>query len=195
MRKRFENKRREKDERTQLALNESQLIIDKIPCGVNFSERPLEETLFFNASNIFEEDNSTCVNSFFIDWTVVPESLDPASGELNELRASRKRAQITSLIYFVELEISSYLKFRKPSELHIIEFGAGSGHLGLLIAFRHPYLRVTLAERKAYSVNIAQKRISDCGLTNVSIFNNDLKDVFLEGDTFSDISIGVALHR
>jgi hypothetical protein len=40
-----------------------------------------------------------------IDWSQIPEYIDPASGELEELRAKRKRQQLESLVLLVEDEI------------------------------------------------------------------------------------------
>jgi hypothetical protein len=40
-----------------------------------------------------------------IDWSQIPEYIDPTSGELEELRAKRKRQQLESLVLLVEDEI------------------------------------------------------------------------------------------
>ena len=85
-----------------------------------------------------------------VDWTTVPRDLDPAAGELSPIRTSRKRDQLSSLVCLVEEEI----RCRKETNPTIVDFGAGSGHLGLLIAYRNPHTSVILVERKAYSIEV-----------------------------------------
>ena len=46
-----------------------------------------------------------------------------------------------------------------------------------------------LAERKAYSVEVARQRIADCYLTNVSLFCDDIRDFPSEG-----MNLGIGLH-
>ena len=86
-----------------------------------------------------------------IDWDSLPKELDPAAGELNSLRSTRKRNQISSLVHLIEQEILH----RNESEVRIVEFGAGSGHLGILVAYRNPTVKVVLVERKAYSIEVS----------------------------------------
>ena len=88
--------------------------------------------------------------SSVLDWDTIPADLDPAAGELNALRTTRKRDQLSSLIYLIELEIAQ----RTETQPTIIDFGAGSGHLGILIAYRNPGVKVILIERKAYSIEV-----------------------------------------
>lgn len=87
------------------------------------------------------------------DWTSIPPDLDPAAGELNAERSWRyaiivffccnfmksfhlsKRRQILSLVLPVEEEISR-LTAEQINTKSVVEFGAGSGHVVLLLAFR-----------------------------------------------------------
>eukprot|EP01126_Amoeba_proteus_P028750 TRINITY_DN2832_c0_g1_i3.p1 TRINITY_DN2832_c0_g1~~TRINITY_DN2832_c0_g1_i3.p1 ORF type:complete len:118 (-),score=17.15 TRINITY_DN2832_c0_g1_i3:494-847(-) len=62
-----------------------------------------------------------------IDWSRVPVPLDPSFGVL-ENRAKRKRLQINAMA----AKILPYLEDYKSI---CVEFGAGSGHLGLLLAY------------------------------------------------------------
>lgn len=122
-----------------------------------------------------------------IEWETLPIALDPAAGEIEKgsSRVTRKRQQVASLIQFVEEEIAFLRAQRKvkdkvnnDSKLRIVEFGAGSGHVGLLLAFRNPDVHVTLCERKVYSVQVARERVASLGLSdNVDVFCGDLRDL------------------
>ena len=138
----------------------------------------LEDTAFF-PPGLTDDNESLDFNDHFIDWSVIPGSLDPAAGELDSRRASKKREQISSLILSSEHEI----KQRSGSNLDenkfiVCDFGAGSGHLGLLLAYRNPDIEVVLVERKLYSVKVAEDRIRSCNLENASIFDRDIRDLF-----------------
>ena len=121
------------------------------------------------------------------DWGEVGSCLDPASGELEPLRAKRKRQQLLSIIHHIEylMQVSSNPHPR------VVDFGAGSGHLGLLVASRNPQCHVTLVERKAYSLRVAEERIQSTGLCNVSIFHDDASTLVRETGPFD---IGVSMH-
>ena len=120
-----------------------------------------------------------------LKWASIPDLLDPAAGELAPLRAKRKRQQLASLIAVVESEI----KQLGTSNPVVVDFGAGSGHLGLLLAYRNPHITVILAERKEYSVKVANDRIAGSSLNNVSVFTEDIRN-------FNSIPfhMGVSLH-
>ena len=55
-------------------------------------------------------------------------SLDPASGDLDAARAARKRQQISSLAAHALAVVDEI-----GAGARVVEFGAGSGHLGLLV--------------------------------------------------------------
>lgn len=91
-----------------------------------------------------------------IDWKNVPESLDPAQGELEAMRAARKRWQVEAVVRAALPVIDSLAVGRLGDEqehmVHVVDFGAGSGHVGLLVAWLRPRnCFVTLLERKATS--------------------------------------------
>lgn len=150
--------------------------------------------------NVMTFSESVCDrNDVRIDWENVHECLDPASGELNCDRAERKRQQISCLVELVETEIfilernlsdQCLSHGKKSTSVTIVDFGAGSGHLGLLIAHRNPQVTVILAEQKSYSVNVARKRISELALTNVLVYDDDIRK--MKDDRV--FHIGVGLH-
>ena len=109
------------------------------------------------------------------------------SGQLNEDRAKRKLEQIQSLLTFIKVEIE-VLSMTK-SNLTILEFGGGSGHVALLLAYLYPQHHIILCERKPYSIQIAQQRIQESGLQNITIVNQEITP---EWSILFDV--GIALH-
>ena len=74
-----------------------------------------------------------------IDWSHLPAALDPAAGELNIARAERKRRQIENIVWVVRRVFEAYTLAQgsgnQTIQFSIVEFGAGGGHLGLVLAF------------------------------------------------------------
>jgi hypothetical protein len=126
-------------------------------------ERELESALisaeecFANVADeceIFEDEATDLTEE--VDWSSVPECLDPACKEAElhkEGRAHRKRQQLASIVHHVR-------KILKPQQT-CIEFGAGSGHLSLLLSWLFPLSNFIMCERKEYSVAAAKTRIQE----------------------------------
>ena len=125
--------------------------------------RELEEALNIaeNAlgdSNVLPEDDLDDTIED-VDWDSVPACIDPACKEANlhkEGRAYRKRQQLASIAYHVR-------RLLQPGD-RCVEFGAGSGHLSLLLAWLFPGSFFVMCERKEYSVNAALARIAEVRL-------------------------------
>jgi len=114
-----------------------------------------------------------------VKWT---PALDPADGELDEGRAFRKRAQISSLAAHA-LELM-------PKGACVVEIGSGSGHLGILLAHLRPDAQVVLVEMKEYSTDVAKQRIRDAGITNCKAFCGTLEQYAASGEHF-DLAVGL----
>lgn len=71
------------------------------------------------------------------------------------------------------------------------EFGAGSGHAGLLLAHLRPSSTVWLVEVKEYVTARAQKRIDAIGMDNCRVFTGTL-DAF--GETGHRFDLAIGLH-
>ena len=110
--------------------------------------------------------------------------LDPSEGQLDDERSQRKRQQLRSL--------SDHIMSLLPPASHCVEFGAGSGHLGLLVASLRPDCRVTLVEIKAHSCQSAERRIEGLGLTNVTVFEGSVDRFAQQGGEF-DVAVGLHL--
>ena len=149
------------------------------------------------SSNPQATDGQHCAsdqNSKAIEWEKVPPSLRPHSEycELNADRALNKERQLESLLrHILPIIDRLYEKLQKqhsendqnstdPSNprLEVVEFGSGSGHLGLLVAhFRRETTRVRLLERKEYACQQAQRRIvAASGLDNVQVVTSSIHD-------------------
>ena len=112
-------------------------------------------------------------------------SLDPASGDLDAARAARKRQQISSLAAHALAVVDEI-----GAGARVVEFGAGSGHLGLLVAHVRPDCVVTLVELKAHSCAVARERAAS--LPNVSIFEGSVDDFAATDEPF-DCALGLHL--
>eukprot|EP01043_Picozoa_sp_COSAG02_P034118 COSAG02_NODE_2368_length_9050_cov_27.534689_5_plen_249_part_00 len=134
-------------------------------------------------------------------WDRVPSGLDPSDGELDEGRSARKRQQLGSMVAYV-------LPLLRPGDV-VADFGAGSGHLGLLLAWLRPDCHVVLVERKEYSAIYGRRRIAAMELTNCEFFCGGIEEfgeLPLVGDQPSAskpatmtryggrVDVGVAMH-
>lgn len=131
-------RRRQKDERER-----------ELEGALKIAEEILGET------SIHSEDDENRLTED-IDWSAVPSCLDPACKEAElhkDGRAFRKRQQLASLVYYIR-------KILQPRQT-CLEFGAGSGHLSLLLAWLFPDCNFIMCERKEYSVAAAKARIQE----------------------------------
>jgi SAM-dependent methyltransferase len=115
-----------------------------------------------------------------LEWDQMPEGIDPASGFLNDSRAIRKRWQIENFIQIAQ-------SLLKGDEL-VVDFGSGSGHLSLPLAYVFPNCHFILVERNPIPVGIGRKRIADSGFKNVEFFNGYIQDFHEKFD------FGIAIH-
>lgn len=111
-------------------------------------------------------------------------TLDPAAGELDEGRAERKRQQI--------LSCAAHAMRLIPQGGNAVEFGAGSGHLGLLIAHLRPDCRVTLVELKQHACDRARERIRSLELIDVRVFQGTVDEFAATRESF-DVALGLHL--
>eukprot|EP01127_Copromyxa_protea_P018421 TRINITY_DN5806_c0_g1_i1.p1 TRINITY_DN5806_c0_g1~~TRINITY_DN5806_c0_g1_i1.p1 ORF type:complete len:357 (-),score=94.63 TRINITY_DN5806_c0_g1_i1:51-1121(-) len=136
----------------------------------------------FFSSQLADLPNSMeCPTPSLVDWANIPEALDPGFG-VEEARGTRKREQVSGLASAV----IPYLK----DDITCVEFGAGAGHLGLLLAFLLPKTKFVLVELREFSSLVSKKRAEDLGLSNVEIFTGDIQR-FAESRSFD---VGISLH-
>jgi SAM-dependent methyltransferase len=190
MRKRFEQKRELKSREISSALEVSEASILRDYAAMNDGDNCITDSHWFTLDGVHHsaEDNDS-TPALIIDWKKLPSPLNPSHGELNTIRSIRKRQQIESMLVRFE-ELLSRLDRTDP--LTVVDFGAGSGHLGLLLGYLYPHFKIILAERKEYSVAVARSRITECGITNVAIYCGDARNI--GADFCSSFDIAVSLH-
>lgn len=115
-----------------------------------------------------------------LDWDQMPRGVDPASGFLKGRRLEGKRWQVGNFIQLAE-------SLLKGSEV-VVDFGSGSGHLSLPMAYRFPDCHFILVERNPVPLEIGERRVKDSGLKNVEFCNSYVQDFH------RDFDFGVALH-
>lgn len=134
--------------------------------------------------NILKENNiiPTYVSNYCskLDWESLPSELHPAQGDLPTKRLERKCQQLESMV-------TAVLKLAKEGET-IVEFCAGGGHVGLLLAYYLPKCKVVLVENKECSLSRAIDRAQNLQLKNVSFFQCNL------GCLKGSFDLGVSLH-
>lgn len=135
----------------------------------------------------------------------LPESLRPESstGQLDSERAIHKRLQIQAMLRHILPMVDSLIESKRRErnsnhphqKIHIVDFGAGSGHLGLTLAYLRPHdTRVTLLERKAYACQQAQRRAVEAALQNVTVIRQSLHEFAVESTLSPQFDLGVSLH-
>ena len=189
MNKRFQVRRNLKKQSLDTALQSVSSALEcNFPFALNIFNNCKCDAPFFTGDGLIDEQLSFCSDKIVhvVDWNSIPQALHPSAGELSFKRAQRKKQQIESVFRIIQVEIQN-MGFEK--DLTLVDFGAGSGHLGLLIAFLYPQVRVILVERKEFLVNIARERIRTCDLNNASIEQRDVHD--LEQSFSFDIAVGI----
>eukprot|EP00929_Paragymnodinium_shiwhaense_P005604 TRINITY_DN10780_c0_g1_i2.p1 TRINITY_DN10780_c0_g1~~TRINITY_DN10780_c0_g1_i2.p1 ORF type:complete len:365 (+),score=51.62 TRINITY_DN10780_c0_g1_i2:107-1201(+) len=120
-----------------------------------------------------------------LDWKSVPPGLDPADGDLDDDRAKRKRDQIASLAGYC---LASAAMDTKAAT--VVEFGAGSGHLGILLAYLRPDANVVLVECQSHGCGRARRRVEALGISNCEVFEGTV-DAFANTGRPFDLAVGL----
>uniref|UniRef100_A0A6V7K2H7 Methyltransferase domain-containing protein n=1 Tax=Bracon brevicornis TaxID=1563983 RepID=A0A6V7K2H7_9HYME len=115
-----------------------------------------------------------------INWLEIPHEANPEGGSLPESRSKRKFEQLENLCRPV-------LKLARRGDV-IVDFCAGSGHLGILIAYLRQDCTVVILENKEESLNRAKLRVKKLKLENVKFYQCNL-DYFR-----GQFDIGTSLH-
>eukprot|EP00397_Hematodinium_sp_SG-2012_P009384 GEMP01009468.1.p1 GENE.GEMP01009468.1~~GEMP01009468.1.p1 ORF type:complete len:275 (-),score=57.05 GEMP01009468.1:2503-3327(-) len=115
-------------------------------------------------------------------WDDVPTDLNPSAGALLDGRAMRKRHQLESLMRFV-------LPFLLPGD-RCVDFGCGTGHYGLMVAYLRPDVSVVLVEREDGRAKMGRERMEALDLANCAFFHGSLED-YLEAQAEWDVGLGL----
>jgi SAM-dependent methyltransferase len=159
-------------------------------------DRPLNESApsFFQGLNISKDEREI---SRTIDWGSIPPTLTPnsASGggikNNKDTRVRRKRLQLEALYVLLCDLIDRHQEASGRGELHVVDFGSGSGNSCLVFAWllRGTSCRFTFLDFNPQAVAIGKQRASDGGLeSTVSWVCGDVSEFI---DSFD---IGMATH-
>ncbi|XP_023234349.1 glutathione S-transferase C-terminal domain-containing protein-like [Centruroides sculpturatus] len=119
-------------------------------------------------------------NNTSLEWEALPRAVHPAGGDLPLNRIMRKCHQVESIV-------TAVLSLAVPGNL-IVDFCAGGGHVGILIAYLRPSCKVILIENKESSMDRARARAKELQLRNVFFYQCNM-DYFC-----GRFDIGVCLH-
>uniref|UniRef100_A0A7S4BPJ2 Methyltransferase domain-containing protein n=1 Tax=Chrysotila carterae TaxID=13221 RepID=A0A7S4BPJ2_CHRCT len=116
-----------------------------------------------------------------ITWSTLPPQLHPAGAGVPAERRQRKCDQIDSVLAIV-------MPLASKEDMHIVDFGGGTGAIALPLAGLLPEVTVTIVDVSEKSLAIAQRRAADAGVVNLKIFCGDI-------GSFSDaFDLGISLH-
>lgn len=190
MRKRYQQRREQRREQVMACLAAVETRLADL-CGAGLMDRLLDDVHMRAEGEGCVE--AIAVASPLVDVSLeyafmesIPPAIHPSAGELLELRSQRKVQQVGSVVSRALLEVERLLRTR--DSVTVVDFGAGSGHVGLALAYLCPSATVYLCERKEYSLQVAQRRIQDSGLSNVRLFSDSLSGLQTRFD------LGVSLH-
>lgn len=120
------------------------------------------------------------INEEYFDWDSMPFEALPEGGQLPKERLARKKDQLESIAKQV-------IRIAKNGD-RIVDFCSGTGHLGIILAYKLPKCQIYLLENKEESLLRARQRVKLMNLTNVLFFQCNL-DYFI-----GDFDIGISLH-
>eukprot|EP00795_Rhopilema_esculentum_P000150 gene150-9767_t len=149
----------------------------KMMCVIPSAHKLIEDTLrAFDGCS--KRNNGMGHPKICCSWQPVDPRIQP--GDLNDKRAQRKQSQIANMIYAVSPLLTSGSR--------IVDFCAGGGHVGIVVAYFFPQCQVILVENKEQSVYRAIARIENLKLKNITVCHSNL-DYFC-----GSFDVGVSLH-
>ena len=116
-------------------------------------------------------------------------------------RKSRKKIQVENMLHYCSRILELIISRRnnnadtgvccqyKHGRIRVVEFCSGSGFVALPLAAIHPDIDFILIDQKSQSLQIAQKRVIEASLRNVSICLGDIRNSYQE-----PFDLGIALH-
>lgn len=115
-----------------------------------------------------------------LPWSSFPSAVSPQEGQLPFSRLQRKCQQLENVV-------SAVKSVAKKGDV-IVDFCAGGGHVGIVIAYCLPDCKILLVENKEASLVRAKKRVEALELKNVVFIQCNL-------DYFRGyFNVGVTLH-
>ncbi|XP_066965950.1 glutathione S-transferase C-terminal domain-containing protein homolog isoform X1 [Macrobrachium rosenbergii] len=125
-------------------------------------------------------DNHPLGDSIKLPWSEYPGALSPQEGQLPPSRLERKCQQLDNIV-------SAVMSLVNEDDV-IVDFCAGGGHVGIILAYLLPSCKILLVENKDHSLRRAKQRVDALKLKNVEYLQCNLD--YFQG-TFD---LGVCLH-
>ncbi|KAK3877397.1 hypothetical protein Pcinc_017889 [Petrolisthes cinctipes] len=120
------------------------------------------------------------VENISLPWSSFPNPVNPREGHLPPIRLERKCQQLENMVSAVEW-------VAQDGDI-IVDFCAGGGHVGIVLAYRLPQCKVLLVENKEASLLRAKERVEALELKNVVFVQCNLD--YFQGS----FQVGVSLH-
>lgn len=122
-----------------------------------------------------------------MEWRSLPGDLDPVRF-MERGRALRKRQQVENMVGLVE-EVLRRSRGGLAGK-RVVDFCSGSGHTGLVLAYRlqEHGVRVALVEKNAFAAERARERVGELGLANVEVKEKSILEC---GDEEFDAAVAV----
>ncbi|KAK7083109.1 hypothetical protein SK128_009232 [Halocaridina rubra] len=136
--------------------------------------------LFDEAFLSLDYDPHPLGESITLPWSDFPPAVSPQEGQLPPTRLKRKCEQLDNII-------SAILSTVCEGDT-IVDFCAGGGHVGIILAYLLPSCRILLVENKDHSLLRAKQRIETLQLSNVHFLQCNLD--YFQGK----FDLGVCLH-
>lgn len=119
-------------------------------------------------------------NAVSLAWSSFPAAVNPEEGELPLSRLERKCQQLENIVSAVQF-------VAKDGDV-IVDFCAGGGHVGIVLAYCLPQCKILLVENKEASLLRAKKRVEALEMKNVEFLQCNLD--YFQGH----FDVGVSLH-
>lgn len=120
------------------------------------------------------------LNEVDFGWDGMPFQVLPDAADLPVKRLARKKHQLESLA-------KQIIRIARDGD-RIVDFCSGTGHLGIVLAYKLPNCQIVLLENKEESLMRAKQRVDQLGLSNVHFFQCNL-DYFR-----GQFDVGTSLH-
>ncbi len=173
----------------------------------NLTELPL----YIKLLNRIKKKNMEPSYSTYVNFNIIserdflinnmPTCVQPIGGNIPKDRSQRKSIQVEYLVRISKLVVDKLLMtYSKNKILRIVEFAAGSGYVGLPLAWIYrdvPNIEVVLVDLKGPSLDIGARRIIEMQTeSNVFLHNpNRVRLVQCNIQDYQEIfQVGIALH-
>lgn len=164
------HKKRTRKRRKQEKLERLDELLTLLDDDIDLKLKTSTKNDFFGAPKEGRENSSFTT----IDWNSIPAEISPEASiqRKKDVRVKRKLRQLEALFLLLRQVIDVFMEkssHSKDRQLHIVDFGAGSGNSCLVFAYllRNLPCRFTLVDVKPQCVTIGEDRTAKAGLEDI----------------------------